>query len=176
MGLGDMIPDDGENEPSSGDENGGTDKKYVRPTREDMEEFFRKRPETYKYVDVENTKELVFETEDFLFLTPHIVLRVFSTVDERSGKARDKGSDAIRTVVWDKNLDHPVGGRTKTLRIKTWRKNLNNKIDDLMASQSDYVQRCPQCNDFMVIRSGKYGDFWGCRNYPDCEETAQIPD
>lgn len=176
MGLGDLVPGDDENNSSSGSESSGTDKKYVRPTREDMEEFFRQRPETYRYADVENTKELVFETEDFLFLTPHIVLRVFSTVDERSGAARDKGSDAIRTVVWDKDLDRPVGGRTKTLRIKTWRKNLNEKIDDLMSSQTDYVQKCPECGEWMVVREGKYGKFWGCRNYPDCQETAQIPD
>lgn len=175
MGLGDMVPDDGENTPSQDQDSSGTDKKYVRPTREDMDEFFRNRPEEWRIVDVENTHELVYETEWFLFLTDNITLRVFSTIDENSGQARDKGSDAIRTVVWDHNVNRPVGGRTKTLRIKTWRKNLGGKIDDLMSDQTKYVQKCPECGDFMVIRDGKYGEFYGCSNYPECEETVQIP-
>lgn len=34
--------------------------------------------------------------------------------------------------------------------------------------------RCPVCNDFLVIRKGKYGYFWGCHNYPYCDYTKQI--
>lgn len=33
---------------------------------------------------------------------------------------------------------------------------------------------CPCCHDPMIRRKGKYGQFWGCRNYPRCKETLNI--
>ena len=33
---------------------------------------------------------------------------------------------------------------------------------------------CPNCNIPMVMRSGRYGDFFGCQNYPNCKHTEQI--
>ena len=31
--------------------------------------------------------------------------------------------------------------------------------------------RCPRCGDTLVLRSGKYGQFYGCSNYPKCKYT-----
>lgn len=28
---------------------------------------------------------------------------------------------------------------------------------------------CPRCNAPLVLKKGKYGDFWGCSNYPNCK-------
>jgi ssDNA-binding Zn-finger/Zn-ribbon topoisomerase 1 len=28
---------------------------------------------------------------------------------------------------------------------------------------------CPRCSGVLVLRKGKYGDFWGCSNYPKCK-------
>lgn len=33
---------------------------------------------------------------------------------------------------------------------------------------------CPNCNIPMVLRNGRYGDFFGCQNYPNCKHTEQI--
>lgn len=33
---------------------------------------------------------------------------------------------------------------------------------------------CPRCNGKLVLRHGKYGDFYGCENYPKCKFTKQI--
>ena len=30
---------------------------------------------------------------------------------------------------------------------------------------ADWVPVCPDCGGEMTQRSGRYGDFWGCRNY-----------
>lgn len=27
---------------------------------------------------------------------------------------------------------------------------------------------CPACKEAMILKTGKYGRFWGCPNYPDC--------
>lgn len=32
---------------------------------------------------------------------------------------------------------------------------------------------CPECGSVMVLRHGKYGDFYGCSNYPKCRHTEQ---
>ncbi len=35
---------------------------------------------------------------------------------------------------------------------------------------------CPACgNGFRKVRSGKYGEFYGCSNYPSCKWTQNIP-
>ena len=34
--------------------------------------------------------------------------------------------------------------------------------------------RCPRCGGNLVFRNGKYGDFYGCSNYPHCKFTKQI--
>lgn len=28
---------------------------------------------------------------------------------------------------------------------------------------------CPRCSGKLVLKKGKYGDFWGCENYPKCK-------
>ena len=33
--------------------------------------------------------------------------------------------------------------------------------------------RCPRCGGRLVLRDGKYGDFYGCSNYPRCRFTRQ---
>jgi len=31
--------------------------------------------------------------------------------------------------------------------------------------------KCPECDGPMVSRKGKFGVFWGCKNYPICKGT-----
>lgn len=33
--------------------------------------------------------------------------------------------------------------------------------------------KCPKCGGMLVERSGKFGSFYGCSNYPKCEYTAK---
>lgn len=33
---------------------------------------------------------------------------------------------------------------------------------------------CPKCGGELVERSGKFGRFWGCSNFPDCRYTKNI--
>ncbi len=47
-------------------------------------------------------------------------------------------------------------------------------INDFNAIKTN--NRCPECNDFLVIRNGKNGKFIGCHNYPRCKYTRQIRD
>jgi hypothetical protein len=36
------------------------------------------------------------------------------------------------------------------------------------------INKCPRCGGNLVNRSGKYGNFIGCSNYPKCKYTKQI--
>lgn len=46
---------------------------------------------------------------------------------------------------------------------------------------ADYTERfrkqletcCPECGGELVLRSGKYGEFFGCSNYPECRFTKK---
>lgn len=42
-----------------------------------------------------------------------------------------------------------------------------------MQAQKNQSQQivCPRCGAPMVLRNGRYGKFYGCTNYPQCEGT-----
>ena len=44
-------------------------------------------------------------------------------------------------------------------------------IDDMTAVRRN--KHCPQCNDFLIYKTGRYGSFFGCHNYPRCEYTEK---
>ncbi|MGN0771741.1 MAG: NERD domain-containing protein [Christensenellales bacterium] len=43
------------------------------------------------------------------------------------------------------------------------------KMQDRLA-----VGICPRCGGKLVVRKGKYGEFYGCSNYPKCKFTKEI--
>lgn len=38
------------------------------------------------------------------------------------------------------------------------------------------MPKCPTCSAQMILRKGPYGEFYGCRNYPDCTTTVNVDD
>jgi len=34
---------------------------------------------------------------------------------------------------------------------------------------------CPKCKSKMIIRTGKFGEFYSCENYPDCRGSRKVP-
>lgn len=100
-------------------------------------------------------------------------VRVYSTLER--GAARDKGSDAIRTTIYDTEHNVVVGGLTKTLRLDSWFDNLRPKLIDLVSNWRDYdYGMCPSCTGRMVKRDGSHGSFLGCSNYPACSHTESL--
>lgn len=39
---------------------------------------------------------------------------------------------------------------------------------------SALAPECPKCGVTMVLRNGRYGDFWGCHGYPECTGTENL--
>lgn len=168
MGLADMAPDD--------NDSGGTQREYVQPTKQEFEECIHAAREGISWEIDEKApgKEYVYDSHDFMPDHNGIVLRIYSTIDKRTDQARSKGADAIRLVIWNRHVMAPIGGRKKTLRIKTYCKNLTEKINELWEQWEQYVTRCEECGGWMVERDGQYGEFLGCVNYPDCKNTENI--
>lgn len=42
------------------------------------------------------------------------------------------------------------------------------------STRTPKVPKCPSCGSSMVMRSGRYGSFWGCTKYPRCHGTRKI--
>jgi hypothetical protein len=148
-----------------------SNRRYTEITKAEFEKALAQTEYSFKRVNYDWSKELIYEHES---QNGNFVLRVYSSLDERTGKARDRGSDAIRTVVLHSGTEQPVLKERRTNRIGTWRKNLTKKINALSENQ-DNIKICGSCDSVMVIRESSSGEkFYGCTSYPDCENTASI--
>lgn len=169
MDLGDIGDDDLDLTGSS-----SSQRRYVQPTRQEFEQFLDELPVEFELNTEVRGAEYVYDSHDAIPEWNSVVLRIYSTIDRRTDKARSKGSDAIRLVIWDRHSNQPAGGRVKTLRIKTWEKNLREKIFSIVNEWEQYIEVCEECGEMMVIRDGQYGEFYGCKGYPDCDNTKNI--
>lgn len=150
-----------------------TGRRYHRITQEEFEEFLLDFTAARR-VDVPGTSELVYAID---LPRDELELRIYSTLE--AGTARNCGDDAIRTVIWDLEHDEPIGGRTKTLRIESWRGNLAPKIRDLMSNWRDEIHGyCDECGRPMNLREPGRDDDWdaflGCSGYPECKNTEEL--
>ena len=56
----------------------------------------------------------------------------------------------------------------KTLEdIKAYKETIFRKVAD------PNQKTCPECEKPLVVRSGKYGKFWGCTGFPSCKHTEK---
>ena len=61
----------------------------------------------------------------------------------------------------------------------TSRENKKEHVDNIRRTAIECERKinsgiCPKCNGRLVLRTGKYGKFYGCSNYPTCRFTKQI--
>lgn len=176
MGLDDLIPDE-ENSSSSSKKNTSSSKsgkKYTEITQEEFDKHIKHLGYGFERINDKKAQEIVYESRPAIHGNEDVVARVYSSIDKRSGTSRSKGSDAIRTVLFDKSINKVIGGRTRTHRIPTWKGNLRKKVESLMAETEEYVIDCDECGGWLVEREGKNGKFYGCTNYPSCDNTEAI--
>lgn len=88
---------------------------------------------------------------------------------EKCGELKDKKD------FYDASLVSKYGRICKTCKrgnTKTRRNNSSKKTKKNYSSKE--IPNCPKCSSKMVHRSGKYGEFWGCKNFPRCRGTREI--
>jgi hypothetical protein len=67
------------------------------------------------------------------------------------------------------------GVRKLEKKISDWKygKKYPASSNNFMATNSS-IKSCPKCGGHLKERSGKFGKFLGCSNYPVCRYTQQI--
>jgi hypothetical protein len=152
--------------------------RYTRITEEQFDDFVFGLVPDAEVADDAGAAEKVY---DLPLPADGLTIRIYSTVE--AGRGRDRGDDAIRCVVWNHERDVPVGGRRKTLRIETWRDNLEEKVQDLYLNWSDHRHGpCPRCGrGVLVEREPGQGDDWqpflACSEWDGgdgCEHTQPL--
>ena len=71
----------------------------------------------------------------------------------------DEDIDKVYDVLCAANAN--ISNKKHINNIKQTQRNINNGI-------------CPRCGKSLVLRNGKYGNFYGCSNYPKCKFTLKI--
>lgn len=153
---------------------------YVERTKEEMDALLIGKYK-FRHVDLHGTAEYVYQRDGV-----HVPfsVRVYSSVDVRTGHTRDCGDDAIRVVM----VDQSTGRATKIMgearnqktgtrinRTKGAMDNLEKRVRQyLLMGTKDYT--CPKCGGLMAVRKGPNGKFLGCRAYPECNGTRPAPD
>ena len=75
--------------------------------------------------------------------------------------------DEVKKVVdilLQKDVSEFVDNKTHVNNIYAYRAEVNHKIASGV---------CPKCGGVLVKRTGRYGSFYGCSNYPKCRFTAK---
>ena len=77
------------------------------------------------------------------------------------------GSDILTPkqmrVAYENIISHKlkISQKEHIKNIKQQQQNIQNGI-------------CPRCNGKLILRTGKFGDFYGCTNYPKCKFIKKI--
>jgi len=72
------------------------------------------------------------------------------------------------------NKEITINNKTFVLDLK--RKNfIKEKSNNIVIETTDKEhKKCPKCGSELIKRKGKYGDFYGCSNFPNCKYTEKI--
>lgn len=73
------------------------------------------------------------------------------------------------TKTMEKSLDTIAEGKLKRSEF------LSDFFEelDLAVGEVQEERTCPECGSPLVLRRGKYGEFWGCSNYPKCKHLEK---
>lgn len=141
---------------------------YYEIPKDEMEGFMT--TSRFSPVQVPGTAELVYERP----VNDCLSVRVYSSITEQLGGARDVGEDAIRVVVWAIESKVIVASEKRVHRVRGWRSNLGDRIARaILRIERDEIASCA-CGGYWVKRTGKYGEFYGCSDYPVCRRTKKL--
>ncbi len=53
-------------------------------------------------------------------------------------------------------------------------KDISGAVESLDFEKYAHPTECPLCKSNLVLKSGKYGKFWACENYPKCKGIVPL--
>lgn len=114
------------------------------------------------------------ETKEFCYFIPIILnptrlLKIYSSVDKRTGWSRESRTDSIRIVLAD-NTGEPKHPRFKRInRNGNWRPNLWKRIAQTLRA-GGVVESCPRCGHLLNLwrNSNNNSRFLSCSNRKKC--------
>ncbi len=144
---------------------------YTRITETEMDNIFLENG--FEAIDIPGTKEKVYQFEFNTKSGERFALRIYSSIDLRTGDSRGCGNDAIRVMVMWKNGNEwtRIGSTRRVNRIQTWKKNLENQLNSWTSMLEG---KCEDCGAPLSKRRGKHGEFLGCARYPECNYTESL--
>jgi len=141
-----------------------------------MEELGIGRPSTYasimetlknrEYVDLE--KKIIVPTEKGIAVSKMLVENFSSIVNNKY------------TAELEKQLDDIADGKSDRLtQVKSFYEAfeplVKKALKEIIREKPEEVdKKCPKCGANLVIRKGKFGDFYACSKYPKCKHTEKI--
>jgi len=93
----------------------------------------------------------------------HQLIKTIKKYSDKNLSATEK--EAIFQKISASNLIKAYDKREHIKFIKQSKQKRENSIRE---------KKCPRCGNNLVIRSGKYGNFLGCTNYPKCTNTIKL--
>lgn len=124
----------------------------------------------FSHIRIPGTLEMVFER----IINNDFAVRIYSSIDPRTGVSRKVGADAIRVLLFNKTKDRGVKVEKRVNRTGTEDGVLTRTRDRAREVWGWYTKNQCSCGGVMVERKGPKGKFLGCSNYPDCKNTAQV--
>lgn len=109
----------------------------------------------FNIVCIPSKARLKIEHDGELVRVNTIIDKIKSYNDEIISNPDELANEIIKNNITDQNI--------KKEHIKNIRDNIIDKDPN----------KCPKCGGLLVERSGKYGTFIGCSNYPKCKYTRK---
>jgi len=139
----------------------------------DVERYFEEKQEKDK-------KEYIYDSNVGRINGRMCKIRVYSSIDTRSERVRNKGSDAIRVHIIDKYNNILLLNNERYKHIKRtsgWNVRLLKRINKYVNEFPDNISCCPECSSPLQIKNGPYGNFiccssWNLKN--NCDYTDSI--
>jgi ssDNA-binding Zn-finger/Zn-ribbon topoisomerase 1 len=71
----------------------------------------------------------------------------------------------------DESLKTGTGRICKACKNRTTKIPFQTELE--LTTSKEKGKLCPICNSLMILRDGKYGNFYGCSRYPYCRGTKK---
>ena len=107
-----------------------TSTRFVTVSKQEFESWLSALPNlTWNEIEDGRAQEHIYNVTQMSGDARALVsVRVYSSVDKRTGVTRDRGTDAIRIVYWDNVNDMPIGAGRKLLRTVSARSTIQSRL------------------------------------------------